>query len=318
MKIKADFKTAVLVTLIGWSVASVASDIPVVPVDIMRGQGGGEAQNNPVAVQLENHREPTAQDIDESQVRERPVLTMEPGVNEIIPVAIGHPNRLVTPFAEPQVISTSLTGGGGDGECGEVCIRDNVVYVATDKEHPVTMFITESDSEEQALSLTMVPRRIPPREVFLRMKGQGFMPGGFSGRQAERWETSQPYVQTIRSLFRKIAMREVPQGYSINDMPNNIAPPYCDQPGMNVSFAGGQMIVGRHFSVFVGVAQNDTDEPLEFREASCGDWDVAGVTVWPDNVLSPGGKTEVYVARRNTDPRQETGSQRPSLLGRGR
>ncbi|CEE92460.1 hypothetical protein XNA1_2900018 [Xenorhabdus nematophila str. Anatoliense] len=41
--------------------------------------------------------------------------------------------------------------------------KENVVYVATDKQYPVTMFITEKGSEAQALSLTMVPRRIGNR-----------------------------------------------------------------------------------------------------------------------------------------------------------
>ena len=33
------------------------------------------------------------------QVNESPVLTMNPGVNQIIPIAIGHPNRIVTHLA---------------------------------------------------------------------------------------------------------------------------------------------------------------------------------------------------------------------------
>ncbi|MDA1379411.1 hypothetical protein PCI56_05540 [Plesiomonas shigelloides subsp. oncorhynchi] len=104
-------------------------------------------------------------------VNENPVLTMKPGMNQIIPIAIGHPNRVVTPFSNPEVISTSLTGVSDTGQCGEICIKENVVYVATDKQYPVTMFITEKGSEAQALSLTMFPRRIPPREVFLKLNG---------------------------------------------------------------------------------------------------------------------------------------------------
>ncbi|MCW0135697.1 hypothetical protein OIU89_26990 [Escherichia coli] len=88
-----------------------------------------------------------------------------------------------------------------------------MVYVATDKQYPVTIFITEKGSEAQALSLTMVPRRIPPREVFLKLDGGVGITGAFANTKAETREQSQPYVETIRSVFRKIALGEVPQGY---------------------------------------------------------------------------------------------------------
>ncbi len=109
----------------------------------------------------------------------------EAGVNQIIPIAVGHPNRIVTPFSNPEIVSTSLTGATDNGQCGEVCIKENVVYVATDKQYPVTMFITEKGSEAQALSLTMVPRRIPPREVFLKLDGGVGITGAFANTKAE-------------------------------------------------------------------------------------------------------------------------------------
>ncbi|MDV5598775.1 hypothetical protein QM084_26625 [Klebsiella pneumoniae] len=96
-------------------------------------------------------------------------------------------NRIVTPFSNPEIVSTSLTGATDNGQCGEVCIKENVVYVATDKQYPVTMFITEKGSEAQALSLTMVPRRIPPREVFLKLDGGVGITGAFANTKAETW-----------------------------------------------------------------------------------------------------------------------------------
>lgn len=268
------------------------------------------AEGSPVAA--------TAPSMTGAAISEETVLTMTPGVNQIIPVAVGHPNRIVTPFGTPEVISTSLTGTSGqDGSCGEVCIKDNVVYVATDKEHPVTMFITEKGSEAQALSITMVPRRIPPREVFLKLSGQTLAAGAYTSPKAERWEQSQPYIDTIRDVFRKLALGEIPQGYTLTETPNNIAPPVCQQPGLNVGFAGGQMLMGHNLSVFVGVANNVSGDALEFLGAACGDWDVAAATSWPLNVLEPGQSTEIYVARKQQRGVSET-SKRPSLLGGAR
>lgn len=301
---------ALAVVLSVSAVANAQDSIPVVPASVMK-KASEEARK--VAIEDEQKAASDSR-YSGAQVSQDPVLVMTPGVNQIIPVAIGHPNRIVTPFGNPEVISTSLSGGSKEGECGEVCIKDNVVYVATDKEHPATMFITEKGSETRALSLTMVPRKIPPREVFLKLDGNTVASGTYANPKAERWERSKPYVETIRSVFRKLALGEIPQGYTMNKVPNNLAPPYCDHPGMKVSFKEGQLMMGHSLSVFVGVAENVSNDALEFQEATCGDWDVAAVTTWPLKVLEPGQKTEVYVARKQMRGKAPT-SVRPSLVG---
>ena len=142
---------ALAVVLSASATANAQDAIPVVPASVMK-NAAQEARK--VGIEGENRNGPDSSYAGAS-VSQDAVLTMTPGVNQIIPVAIGHPNRIVTPFGNPEVVSTSLSGGEKEGECGEVCIKENVVYVATDKEHPVTMFITEKGSETQALSLTI-------------------------------------------------------------------------------------------------------------------------------------------------------------------
>lgn len=274
-------------------------DIPVVPANVMK-------KNVPAPITSNNSEAVGG-------MNEDPILLMKPGINQIIPVAVGHPNRIVTPFSDPEVVSTSLSGAGENGECGEVCIKENVVYIATDKQHPVTMFITEKGSEAQALSLTMVPRRIPPREVFLKLDGTG-VNSMFANTKAESWEKSQPYVETIRSVFRKVALGEIPQGYTMNPIPAGVALPNCTHTDIKVDFSMGQYLMGHHINVFIGVVHNVSDQPVEFKEALCGGWDVAAVTTWPLNVLEPGQKTEVYVAKKQLRGIAPT-SKRPSLLG---
>lgn len=305
-----------LAVVMATPITALAQDsIPVVPASVMR---VAAEESRLVSVDTGDSARAAsagAAGVMGAAVSEDTVLTMTPGVNQIIPLAVGHPNRIVTPFGSPEVVSTSLTGGNDKaGDCGEVCIKDNVVYVATDKEYPVTMFITEKGSESQALSLTMVPRKIPPREVFLKLDGQTIAAGMYTSPKAERWEKNQPYVETIRDVFRKLALGEIPQGYTMTGTPDNIAPPVCEQSGLNVSFSGGQMLMGHSLSVFVGVAHNVSGDALEFQGATCGDWDVAAATTWPHNVLEPGQKTEVYVARKQLRGVAPT-SKRPSLLG---
>src|SRR5699024_2737518 len=86
-----------------------------------------------------------------SVVGEGNVIFVEFGINQIVPVAQNHLNRFVTPFSEPVVV----TGSKADYE-----IKENVIYVGTDDNKPVTMFITERGSQSAAISLTLVPQQI--------------------------------------------------------------------------------------------------------------------------------------------------------------
>lgn len=231
-------------------------------------------------------------------------LIMQSGVNQIVPIAVGHLNRLVTPFSNPVV----LTGSPATYQ-----VEQNVVYIGTSVEEPVTVFINEKDDQVRSFSLTLVPQRIPPRELFLSFSDGFQMVGNYTNRNAEKWETSQPYVDTIKSLFRHLALGEVPQGYSISGMSPNVPTPNCQMPGLSFDFSRGQLLMGHSLSVVVGVAHNISGAPIEFKEAACGNWDVAAVAAWPHNMLNPNEKTEVYIARK---VQKSTGNvtKRPSLV----
>ena len=89
-------------------------------------------------------------------------IRVSPGTTAIVEVAIDHLNRIVTPFASPQVRTVSPATTQVDG---------SAVYVATASEDPVSLFITEAGDTATAISLTLAPRHIPPREVRLVLTG---------------------------------------------------------------------------------------------------------------------------------------------------
>lgn len=281
--------------------AQANDDMPVVPASVLEAARKGVIPD-PASAAV-------------GQVNENPVLTMSPGVNQVIPIATGHPNRIVTPFSTPEVVSTTLTGMTSDGQCGEVCIKENVVYVATDKQHPVTMFITEKGTEAQALSVTMVPRRIPPREVFLKLDDDSRLSGAmaFGNAKAEAWERSQPYIETIRTVFRGLALGDIPKGYNVGKTPRNAQLPNCEHPNLDVDFANGQFMTGHNINVYIGVVTNTSGQTVEFKESWCGGWDVAAIAVWPRNILEAGQKTEVFVATKQNRASANTNKRR-SLL----
>lgn len=242
-----------------------------------------------------------------AKINDSAVLIVEPGVNQIVPVAADHLNRFVMPFGTPVVTTMSEATTTTD-------IKQNVVYIGTSSKEPVTAFITEKGDQSRAVSLTLVPQLIPPREVFVRLS-DGYSAGvPYSNPAAERWEMSQPYVEAVRSVFRSTALGELPQGYAMAKVSGSIHLPNCEMAGLDFNFTNGQVLSGHSLSVLIGVARNVTGDPIEFKEAACGDWDVAAVAAWPRNVLEPGEMTEIYVARRVNAQKPAT-SKRPSLLG---
>lgn len=244
-------------------------------------------------------------------------VVVQPGVNTIIPAAVNHLNRIVTPFETPIVQSVSSA---------EISVKENVIYVSTESESPVTMYITPNDDESVAISLTLAPRKVPPIQANLILAGAGGLAAGgarapsagggsgfhYSG-QAKKWEEGQPYMDAIKKIMTSLALGNMPKGYSIGKASNMDTVPACFQEGISFDFSKAQIIMGHNFKVLVGVARNQASIPVLFDETSCTHPSLAATAVWPRNMLEPGDKTEVYVVTRVGDAPAEE-STRPSLL----
>ncbi len=268
-----------------------AIEIPVVPAQVLQKANMPPPAAKPLPALSKTHLK----------------LGVEPGVNQIIPVAIRHLNRIVTPFSHPEVTTTSDA---------HTEVRASVVYVATEGETPVTLFVTEKEDENQALSLTLLPSRIPPREIVLQWANGAMRRGVNSLRKnlpAQRWEEGQPYISTVRTLFRKIALGEVPPGYSLDQTGSASFETRCYQPGLVFDFEHGQQITGHHLQIQVGTVRNDTERAIVFEESACWRRDIAAVSAWPARWLKPGQKTEIYVVKRIEEPASSNAT-RPSLL----
>lgn len=238
-------------------------------------------------------------------------VVVQPGVNTIIPASVSHLNRIVTPFEKPIVQSVSSA---------EIKIVENVIYVSTKDESPVTMYITPKDDESVAISLTLAPRKVPPIQANLiigqPMSGQG-TPGAGAGYrysgQAKKWEESQPYEESIKGIMRALALQKLPKGYSIGKLGRFDTLPECAQGGMSFDFSRSQVILGHNFKVVIGLVENNSVAPEMFDETSCTHPNLAAVAAWPENMLEPGQKTEVYIVTRVGEAPAEESS-RPSLL----
>ena len=279
--------------------APAAETIPVVPLDVLKKAppvlpaanketDASKRQSKPAA---DTGQALKASD-DASVVNSlnRSFLVVKEGRNVLIPVALGHINRLIVPFENPKVVTTSSANIQADG---------HVIYVATRTKVPVTMFITPEDAERPAISVSLIPKRIPPREIELRLDSPQATLLPASKAKAEKWERSMPYIEVIKEALKMLAQGRVPDGYSLSNLPENAASPFCHQDGLRFSFHPGQVANGSKLRIYIGTAQNITNRVVEFKERSCGNWGVAGVAAWPRVWLEPGQKTEVYVAIRN-------------------
>jgi len=273
------------------------SQLPVLPVSAVHAAEVAAIAKAPVASSIaEAPAFETKQD-----------LVVIPGVNEIIPIAVIHTNRVVLPFDAPRIRTTSNAGFEVEGRS---------IYVTSNQEgKPVTAFVSDADNPDVALSLTFVPKRMPPVQVNLTMSPDSFTAGFRSSKKAQSWEESQPYINTLRELLREVAVGNTPQGYSLNEKPNT-RQEYngCRQAGLEFSFHNGQVLEGHNMRVNVGVVENRSNRLIELREPSCAGEGVRAVSVWPNPLLQPGEKSEVYVVRSIEDPASASHNARRSLL----
>lgn len=237
----------------------------------------------------------------------RRTIAVRPGVNEIISIALSHTNRILMPFENPRIRTTSNAGFEVEGRA---------VYITSNAEgRPVTAFVNDADNPELALSLTFVPKRIPPVEVELEVDSQGLSTAYRPSRKAKAWEESQPYIETLRELLREVAIGKTPQGYTLNERPAKAQLfDGCRQSGLEFDFKRGQVLEGHNLRVSVGVVENRSGQLIEFREPACAAEDVRAVAAWPNPLLQPGEKSEVYVVRSIESPEQAPHNARRSLL----
>lgn len=245
-------------------------------------------------------------------VQTNQTIVIKPGVNTLIPVSIGQTNRIVTPFEKPVVQTLSSS---------DIKIAQNVIYISTNEKKPVALYITEKNDETTAISLTLLPLEVPPIQANLILStglNQGV--AGYNGEintpftaKAKQFEQAQPYMETIKVIMRSLALGEVPQGYSMGPLVSGASIPSCHLPGFEFDFQNAQLIKGHDYSAIVATVRNISGQTLQFDEMACTHPLLAATAVWPNNVLAPGERTELYVATRSANNIVRA-SKRPSLL----
>lgn len=233
-------------------------------------------------------------------------IVMRPGVSVVTPIAYGHLNRIVTPFDNPQVRTVSRA---------QIQVHDKVVYVATEEDSPITLFITPNGRESPALPLILAPRKIPPREIRLLLPE--------AEEKALRLQEIRaadpvlgkdaPYVANIKEIMKALAKGKIPGGFSLRD-PGPADRVQCFQSGLSVRV--GQVLEGPGMVLRVALLRNSGSAEIELDETRCtSEGDPVAVAAWPKVRLSPGEAAELFVLSRVQETTPE--SSRPSLIEGG-
>lgn len=234
-------------------------------------------------------------------------LRVKPGVNAKFGVALAHVNRIVTPFAAVKVVTTSQASITTEGP---------IVYVSTNIAEPIGLFLHDPQDPTVAVSLTLIPSEIPPVSTMVDLEGvtrRGPVLVARNEELAQEFESGAPYVAAITSLLRELAHGKVPDGYGLEAFREEHRGllPRCDMAGL--ALTPGQLVSGAELLAIVMRATNVTTRTVEVNEDGCSD-EARATAAWPRRVLAPGESTEVYVVVGRPGE-QETGAQRPSLVG---
>ena len=244
------------------------------------------------ALQAEEHHDSPkipARWLSDSPHQEREHITVTPGRNATIPIAIGHLNRLILPFEHPEIrtIDTATTE-----------LKGQVLYVAPDQDRPITLYVTDEKSDLNALSLTLAPKAIPPRELTIQLaRAEVATPVSTHPTHRSTVEDGahQDPVQHLKTELRALAMKVVPEGYQAR-VPKRGEQVHCRQAGLDVRTH--QILEGREDRIAIAKITNLSGQALTLDESQCADDQklTLAIAAWPRTTLPHQMSTEVFVA----------------------
>lgn len=237
------------------------------------------------------------------------VLEVESGQNYTYGMSLGHINRIVTPFQKPALRTTSTAS---------TSIEGSIVYIASNVDQPIGLFIFDEASPEHAISLTLIPGEMAPISTSVHVRGWSGSQGSNlqvgNSKDAAMFEGSQPYLETLTVLLRDIARGQLPDGYGLEKVRNPGSSLYgeCSIPGVHV--VPLQVVIGGVYKTIVARATNTGFVNAEIREEQCNAPGLRAVASWPKTRLAPGESTELYLVVGTAEQHAAVVT-RPSVLG---
>lgn len=295
---------AVILSLVVFAASAGAEEVqlPAVPAELVKGAAAPEGVPAQLVAAIQA-KKAAARKVKPGRVEaSSETVKVAPGQNAVLVVAGNNLNRLITPFQNPVVNTVSNA---------KIKVDGSIVYVSLALEdNPTTLFITEDGEPEPAISVTLMPQQVAPREIRLVLEGGWPVRAGAGNPKAAKWEKSEPYLEALQKVVLQTARGEIPQGYNLRPLVAQDPRPACALP---VQVEPAQVLEGHNLLVVVSRLTNVSASPLLINEAACYRRGVRAVAVWPKVQLSPQESTELYVVYGRQEA--EAPRLRPSVLG---
>lgn len=197
--------------------------------------------------------------------------------SEMFYVSSQFPNRIATPFADPQVIDSSST---------QIKTVGQSLYVTTTTEKPVAIFITGTNPNDPVVSLTLVPRPVPSQTITLQMDAPAQAKNAAPDGEEDAPDS---YTGQVRMLMRSVALGKSPDGYTESALPKSVVR------------MGDLMIVpdrrysGTYMDIYRYRVENVARKTLELAETMFYQDGVRAVGIFPSLKLGAGESTMVFV-----------------------
>lgn len=198
--------------------------------------------------------------------------------NEIVYISTDFPNRIATPFAAPKLVDQ------GDLD---VAYLGQSVFVTVKSNKASAVYVTGSNPNDPVVSLTLVPKNLPPQTINLQLDTPAPTYGGADAR--EEAPAGNAYTDRIKFLMRQVALGKAPEGFSVGKLPRAAA-----RMGDIVVFPESRFS-GPTYDIYKYRVETTTPNTIELDEGSFYTEGVRAVAFYPTAVIGKGEATSVLV-----------------------
>ncbi len=198
---------------------------------------------------------------------------------EVMPIARGHLNRIITPFEKPEAKTSADVS---------IEIRGSVAYITADTPQPFTVYFTETGDEETALTAHFMAVAGMPSPIDLRKK----MP-----KKARNSIDAEGYAEKLAAGMAAAAAGKTPSGFEKTDE-FKTAP--CRFRGVSVS-GSLAYFESADYTISVHEARMTEKTAVILDDVAC-DKKAAAVGFYPLHELrNIGDATLIIAARKKED-----------------
>ena len=192
------------------------------------------------------------------------------------------PNLIETPFRHPEMLVTN-------SKLATPIVHGQNLVVSTTPAFPVGVYVTGKNPHDPMISLTMIPKKIPPKNYRL------IIPGFIPSVAPTVTNQGSGYAQRMVHLMRDAALKQVPENYRQSH--KRLALP---GPGGAFSWAWEFSWVGNRYRVTAYSLENTLGKPVNLMETNFYAPGVLSASIYPHHHLYPDEKTQVFVITKLT------------------